>query len=86
MSIGTGVFLPPEELLEEVYEDPFTINVDETIDLDLSGKATIRGERLRVKQKLYVEGDTELDNLIINGSLIINGVDVTEYLIFLASR
>jgi hypothetical protein len=94
MSISTTgfEFLPPEELIEEEYQDPFIVNEDGTIDMDLSGQATIRGERLRVKQKLRVEGNTELDldldvggNLKINGSLIINGVDVTSMLLGIQS-
>jgi hypothetical protein len=64
-------FEPPEELELEEYADAFTFNEDGTVDLDLSGQATIRGERLRVKQRLRVEGDA-----VIDGDLIVQGIDI----------
>jgi hypothetical protein len=90
MSIGATEpfeFTPPpeEEELEEYY-DPFILNEDGTVDLDLNGKATIRGERLRVENRLRVLGNSELDgDVVIGGTLIVNGIDVGAFLSSLSS-
>ncbi len=71
-------FDPPEELEFEEYQDPFILNEDGTIDLDLSGKATIRGERLRVKERLRVEGDAVIDeDLEVKGFITGNFIGLT---------
>ena len=53
--------------------DPFTINANGTIDMDLSGKATIRGERLRVEKRLRVKGNAEIDS-----DLFVQNVDILQ--------
>lgn len=89
MSIGATEpfeFTPPEELELEEYYDPFILNPDGTVDLDLNGKATIRGERLRVENRLRVLGNSELDgDVVIGGTLIVNGIDVGAFLSSLSS-
>ena len=71
-------FDPPEELQFEQYQDPFILNEDGTIDLDLSGEATIRGERLRVKERLRVEGDAVIDeDLEVKGFITGNFIGLT---------
>jgi hypothetical protein len=77
MSIGateTFQFSPPEELEElQEYYDPFVFNEDGNVDLDLNGKARIRGERLRVDGRLRVLGNAEIE-----GDLIVQGVNILE--------
>jgi hypothetical protein len=71
-------FDPPEELEFEEYDDVFTFNEDGTVDLDLSGQATIRGERLRVKERLRVEGDAVIDeDLTVKGFITGNFAGLT---------
>jgi hypothetical protein len=78
MSIGTTetyVFEfqppPPEDVVD--YYDPFVLNEDGTVDLDINGKARIRGERLRVDGRLRVLG-----NAVVEGDLIVQDVDILE--------
>jgi hypothetical protein len=55
--------------------DPFTINEDGTIDLDLSGKARIR-KTLQVDQNLQVLGDADIDGDLIVDNRI--GIGTTQ--------
>ena len=72
-------FDPPEELEFEEYQDPFILNEDGTIDLDLSGKATIRGERLRVIERLRVDGEVVIDeDLKVKGEFELQGSAVID--------
>jgi hypothetical protein len=68
-------FTPPEELEEqEEYYDPFVFNEDGNVDLDLNGKARIRGESLGVDGKLTVSDDAEIEgDLIVDGKLTVTG-------------
>jgi hypothetical protein len=63
---------PPAEELQDYY-DPFVLNEDGTVDLDINGKARVRGERLRVDGRLRVLG-----NAVVEGDLIVQGVDILE--------
>ncbi len=60
---------PPEDVID--YYDPFILNEDGTVDLDINGKARIRGERLRVDGRLRVLG-----NAVVEGDLIVQDVDI----------
>jgi hypothetical protein len=60
---------PPEDVID--YYDPFILNEDGTVDLDINGKARIRGERLRVDGRLRVLG-----NAVVEGDLIVQNVDI----------
>jgi hypothetical protein len=62
---------PPEDLID--YYDPFVFNEDGTVDLDINGKARVRGERLRVDGRLRVLG-----NAVVEGDLIVQNVDILE--------
>jgi hypothetical protein len=63
---------PPAEELQDYY-DPFVLNEDGTVDLDINGKARVRGERLRVDGRLRVLGNAEIE-----GDLIVQGVNILE--------
>jgi hypothetical protein len=81
MAVGIGssaieppaLFVPQEPQEAPETNDPFTINADGSIDMDLSGKATIRGERLRVEQRLRVIGNAEIDS-----DLFVQNVDILQ--------
>ncbi len=80
MTVGTASteivapeFVPQEPSERPESNDPFTINEDGTVDLDLSGKARIRGELLRVDGRLDVLG-----NAIVDGDLIVQDVDILQ--------
>jgi hypothetical protein len=61
---------PPQEEMVDYY-DPFVFNEDGTVDLDINGKARVRGERLRVDGRLRVMG-----NAFVEGDLIVQDVDI----------
>ena len=80
MSTGIGTttpyvfeFTPPEEIEEEIeYYDPFIINEDETVDMDLKGRARLRGKEF-VPEEDEVEIFPEGRTLIVKGESSFTG-------------
>jgi hypothetical protein len=67
---------PPEDVID--YYDPFILNEDGTVDLDINGKARIRGERLRVDGRLRVLGNAVVEeNLEVKGFITGNFAGLT---------
>lgn len=87
MAVGIASTLFDFPLPEEFpdYYDPFIINDNGIVDLDLNGKARIRGELLRVDGRLRVLGNADIEgdlnvlgDLIVEGELIVQNVNVTQ--------
>jgi hypothetical protein len=80
MSVGIASteisgFITQEVPKRPETNDPFTINDDGTIDLDLNGQAIIR-ETLQVDQDLQVLGNADVDgNLIVDSKI---GIGTTQ--------